>query len=146
MPAQSLTCRRSSSRFASYPCIGRSASKLSRTKSGVVSAPCLAPAIACLPFATPIPPLALLHRQMWIPGLRDSRTKDIEAADVHRLLGNSAKLLVKFLRILPGELADAGNAEQLEIVQHGRSDRNQVLQFAFFQRHKFSLTTHLVSL
>jgi hypothetical protein len=63
---------------------------------------------------------------MWIPGLRDSRTKDIEAADVHRLLGNPTKLLVKLLRILPGELADAGNAEQLEIAQHGRPDRNQV--------------------
>jgi hypothetical protein len=27
---------------------------------------------------------------------------------------------------LPGELADAGNAEQFEIAQHGRADRNQV--------------------
>src|SRR5579863_5106350 len=141
MPAQSLTCRRSSSRFASYPCIGRSASKLSRTKSGVVSAPCLAPVIACLPFATPIPPLALLCRQTWISGLRYGRTKDIEAADVHRPLGNSAKLFVKFLRILPGELVHAGNSKQLEIAQHGRPDRHQVLQFTFFQRHKFSLTT-----
>jgi hypothetical protein len=70
--------------------------------------------------------LALLYRQTWISGLCYSRAKDIEAANVQRLLGDPAKLLVKFLRVLPGELADVGNAEQFEIAQHGRADRNQV--------------------
>src|SRR5579862_1105141 len=136
MPAQSRTCRRSSSRFASYPCMGRSASKLSSTKSGVVNPRFSAPAIACLSSAAPVPPLALFQRQKRIPCLRYRRAKNIQTADVLRLPFDSTQLLIKLLGISPRKLRHAGNPEQLEITQHGRPNRNQVSQIALFSSHK----------
>src|ERR1700690_3678339 len=138
MPARSRTWRRSSSRFASYPCMGRSASRLSSTRSGVVSSRFSAAAITRLSSAAPVPPLALLGRQKRIPRLRYRRAKNIQAADVLRLPGNLAKLLIKLFRVPPRELRHAGNPEQLEIAQHGRSNRHQVSEFSFFDGHENS--------
>src|SRR5208282_2149241 len=121
--------------------MGRSASRLSRTRSGVVRSRFSAAAIARLSPPAPIPPLALFRWQKWIPSLRYRRPKNIQAADVLRLAGNLAELLIKLFRVLPGQLDHAGNAEQLEIAQHGRSDGNQVSQFTLFDGHEnFSLT------
>src|ERR1700674_111590 len=118
--------------------MGRSASRLSSTMSGVVSARFSVAAMARLSSAAPVPPLALLRRQKRIPGLRHGRAKNIQAADVLRLPGDLAKLLIKFLRVPPGKLRHAGDPEQIEIAQHGRSDRNQVSQFALFDGHENS--------
>src|SRR5271165_148571 len=102
--------------------MGRSASRLSRTRSGVVNARVSAAPIARLSLSAPIPPLALVERQPRIPCLRHGRPKDIQAADVLRLAGNLAKLLIELLWVLPRELGDAANAEQVEIAQHCRSN------------------------
>src|SRR5579863_257916 len=101
MPAQSRTWRCSSSRFASYPCMGRSASRLSRTRSGVVMLCFLAAAIVRLSLPAPIPPLALIEGQERIASLGHGRTISIQTADVLRFAGDLAYLLVKFLWVLP---------------------------------------------
>src|SRR5271155_1433099 len=121
--------------------MGRSASRLSSTRSGVVRPRFSAAAIARLSFAAPIPPLALVERQMRIPCLGYRRPKNIQAADVLRLAGDLAEAFVKFLRVLPRESVHAGNAEPVKVAQHGRANGNQISQFAFFDGHKhFSLT------
>src|ERR1700688_3387755 len=106
--------------------MGRSASRLSRTRSRVVNSRFSAGAIARLSPAAPIPPLALFERQQRVPCLRYRRTKNIQAADVLRLPCNLAELLIKLFWASPRELRHAGNAEQIDITQHGRSNGNQV--------------------
>src|ERR1700680_2533515 len=145
MPAQSRTWRRSNSRLASYPCIGRSASRLSSTRSGVVNSRFSARAIPLLSSAAPIPPLALLRWQTPVPCLRHRRAKNIQAADVLRLPRDSAQLLIKFLWASFGKLRHAGNAEQFKTAQHRRTNGNQVSQLALFCGHEILLDTVFVS-
>jgi hypothetical protein len=61
--------------------MGRSASRLKTTKSGVVTV-ALSFAIGSLPFLAPVPPLPLFDRQIGILCLGDSRGKHIETADI----------------------------------------------------------------
>src|SRR3984885_7773005 len=136
MPAQSRTSRRSSSALAWYPCIGRSASRLRSTRSGVVSSRFLAAGIACLALAAPLPPQALLDRQIRILRLRYRRPKYVQATDVLRPAGDLAELLVHLLRIAPRQLRHGANTEEFEIAQHRRANRNQVAQLPFFAGHK----------
>src|SRR3984885_10417297 len=140
MPAQSRTSRRSSSALAWYPCIGRSASKLSSTRSGVVNSLFLAAGITCLALAAPVPPQALLDRQIRILRLRYRRPKYVQATDVLRLAGDLAELLVHLLRIAPRQLRHGANTEEFEIAPHRRANRNQVAQLLLFAGHKTSLT------
>src|SRR5579864_4229666 len=127
MPAQSRTCRRSSSKLAWYPCIGRSASRLSRTKSGIVSSRFSAGGdITLLSLAAPIPPLRLFQRETWISRLRNGRAKNVQAANILGLSRKQAELLIKFFWILPGQLRHAADAEQFKIAEHRGSNRSQV--------------------
>src|ERR1700732_2750232 len=118
--------------------MGRSASKLSSTRSGTVTPRFSAAAITRLSSMAPIPPLALLHRQPRVPRLRHRRAKDIQTANVLRLSRDLAELFVEPLRIPPGKLSYGSNAEQLKVAQHSWPNGNQVSQRAFFGRHKYS--------
>src|SRR4029077_11738249 len=141
MPAQSRTCRRSSSRFAWYPCIGRSASRLSRTRSGVVSARFLAPGIARFPLAARVPALALFHGKLRILRLRHRRLKDIQTADILRFPGLDTELLVQLFRIAACELSNRLNPQKFEVTNYRRSHRNQIPETSLRCRHtEFSLT------
>src|SRR6476660_43311 len=126
MPAQSRTCRRSSSRFAWYPCIGRSASRLSRTRSGVVSSRLLAVGIARFPLPAPIPPLAFFQRKLRISRLRHRGLEDVQATDVLRFPGLDAELLIQLLRIAAGELSHRLDPKKLEVADHRRTHGNQI--------------------
>src|SRR4029077_7007737 len=123
--------------------MGRSARRLSRTRSGVVRARALAEGIARRSPAAPIPPGALLGGEKGIPGLGHGGGESIEAADVDLLPGDAAKPLVELFRILAGELGDAADAEKLEIAKHGRADRDEVPELASRARHKILLDTSL---
>src|SRR5215471_17873418 len=106
--------------------MGRSASKLSSTRSGVVSARFLVAGIGSLAFTTPIPPLTLVGRQFGILRLFDSCAEGVETADVDGLALQRAQLLVELLRIPARELRNAVYAEHLEVAQHRGTDRNQI--------------------
>src|ERR1700689_1221670 len=108
--------------------MGRSARRLSSTRSGVVKAVrfFLVAGIACLSLAAPIPPLAFTGAEPRIAGLRYCCAENIEAADIHRLAGFGAQALVQLVGILARELHHAANAEQIEIAQHGRADRDEI--------------------
>src|ERR1700722_19888206 len=121
MAAQSCASRRSSSRFASYPCIGRSASRLSKTRSGVVRSRALDAAILRLPQAAPIPPLALPGGKQGIARLRYSRGEDVEAADVLPLPCCTAKTLVEARGLLPCELGNIADTEKFEVPERSGS-------------------------
>src|SRR5580692_4548083 len=95
--------------------MGRSASKLSRTRSGVVSVPCLFFGMAFLSAAAPIPPLAFFRGEQRIARLGYGGLERVEAADVDALAGDAAKLFVHFAGILARELADGADFQQLEI-------------------------------
>src|SRR5258707_5714529 len=110
MPAQSCTWRRSSSRLAWYPCIGCSASRLSKTRSGMVSSRFLAAGMARFPLPAPVPPLALLGREQRIAGLSYGRREDVLAADVDALAGDAAELLIKVGWVLIMRLSTCGSA------------------------------------
>src|SRR5271156_4044924 len=123
--------------------MGRSASRLSRTRSGVVRLLLLdlAAGIAGLSLAAPIPPLALFTGQARIAGLRYRCGENIEATNINRLAGFGTEALVKFFGILAGQLGHAANAEQVEIVQHGRADGDEICDAATGGGHEiFSLT------
>src|SRR5271163_3385049 len=120
--------------------MGRSANRLSRTRSGVVSPDFLArgflaPGIARLSLLAPVPPLRLLERQPRIPRLRHGRPEHVQAADVLRLSGDVAEFFVKPFRIAPPELPYTADPQHLEVANHRRSNRNQVLQQPFLCRH-----------
>jgi hypothetical protein len=66
----------------------------------------------------------LLDRELRIAGLRYRGAKDVEAADVLVLRSDATQRLVKTLRIAAGELGDAAHAENFEVAQHGRADRD----------------------
>src|SRR5215471_4869069 len=128
--------------------MGRSASKLSSTRSAVVSStpsfpfffftafliaglPHAGLAFLCcasFPFFAPPPPLALLRRQPWILCLSDGGLERIQHANVLMLPGDSSQPGVHRLRVLLCQLRDAANAQQFEIAKHGGPDRNQILQ------------------
>src|SRR5882724_9680170 len=121
--------------------MGRSANKLSRTRSAVVSltgsfsflflTPCplcpllsvffalipLSSSLYLFPSFAPPPPLALLHRQPRILRLRHCRLKRIQHTNIRILLRN---------------LPNAANPQQLKIPQHRRPDRNQIFQLPLF--------------
>src|SRR5271154_1692452 len=123
--------------------MGRSASRLSRTRSGVVRLLLLdlAAGIAGLSLAAPIPPLALFAGQARIARLRHGGAKNVEAADIHPLAGFGAQALVQLFGILTRELRHAANAEQVEIAKHGRADGDEIPEAAVSGRHEiFSLT------
>src|SRR5271155_3503562 len=123
--------------------MGRSASKLSRTRSGVVRLLLLdlVAGIAGLSAAAPIPPLALFTAQPRIARLRHGRAEHVQAADIHRLAGFGAQALVQLFGILARELRHAANAEQVEIAKHGRADGDEIPEAAISGRHEiFSLT------
>src|ERR1700675_464878 len=108
--------------------MGRSASRLSKTRSGVVRLLLLdlAAGIAGLSLAAPIPPIALRAGKPGITGLRHSRAENIQAADIHRLAGLGAQALIQLLRILSGELRHAADPQQTEIAKHGGADGDQI--------------------
>src|ERR1700676_276923 len=137
--------RRSNSRFASYPCMGRSASKLSNTRSGVVSVNRLPFRILhrfTLSLAAPIPPLALLHGKPRVTRLRHRRAKNVEAANVLVLRSHAAQLLIESIRILPRQLRHAAYPQDFKIAQHGRTDGNQISKGTGIRSHKISLTSN----
>src|SRR5580700_6369288 len=119
--------------------MGRSASRLSRTRSGVVSVErsFLAAGIASLSAAAPIPPLALCTGQPRIAGLRRRRGENIEAANIHGLACLGAQALIELFGILASELSHAANAEQIEIAKHGRADGNEIFEAALRGWHVF---------
>ena len=84
--------------------------------------------MARLPLPAPVPPLALLGRKKRIAGLSYGRREGVQAADVDALTRNAAEFLVEPGRVLPGQLADAVDAEKLEVAQHGRANGDQVLK------------------
>src|SRR5271155_3001083 len=112
--------------------MGRSASRLSRTRSGVVRLRLLdlAAGIAGLSLAAPIPPLALFTAQARVAGLRYCCAENIQAANIHRLPGSGAQALVQFFGVLARELRHAANAEQIEIAQHGGADGDEIREAA----------------
>src|SRR2546426_54594 len=125
MPAQSRTSRRSSSAFAWYPCIGRSASKLSSTRSGVVSsrplllgafirnpAPLLPYSLASLlPSSAPVPPQTFFRRQSRVSRLRHGRGKHIQHTDIVLLTGNVVQPVIEPPRILPRKRSEEHTSE-----------------------------------
>src|ERR1700728_261580 len=110
--------------------MGRSASRLSRTRSGVVRLLGLFFCMAVLPQAAPIPPLAFFRGEQRVASLGYRGLEGVETADVNALAGKAAKFLVHFMGILARELTDGTNAQQFEIAKHGGADGNQVLQTA----------------
>src|SRR5208282_1344212 len=121
--------------------MGRSASRLSRTRSGVVSPRFLAPGIARLSLPAPVPPLRLLERQPWISRLRHCRHEDVQAADVLRLSGDSAEFLVKLFRIAPRQLRHAVNPQQFKVANNHGTNRNQVVELSCVGWHESSSLT-----
>src|SRR5262245_32344620 len=108
--------------------MGCSASRPSSTRSGTVRPRCLGTGLTGLPLPAPIPPLALFGRQQRIARLLHRRRKDILAADVDSLSSNAAELPVKRGGIFAGQLLHTLNTEKLKIAQHGRADRDEILQ------------------
>src|ERR1039458_7697929 len=88
-----------------------------------------------LPFAAPIPPLALLGGEVGITCLRHGGTENIETADILTLAGHATELFVKAFRLLPRQLPDRANAQQLKISHHGWPNGNQIFQTTFFMGH-----------
>src|ERR1035437_6456417 len=121
--------------------MGHSVSRASSTRSGVVGSRGSAGGIRRLAPTAPIPPLALLRRKARIPGLGHGRAKDIQHTRVLALAGKAAQLFVHTLRVLAGQVRHALYAQHLEIADHGRANRDQVLETALLGKHrKFSLT------
>src|SRR5713101_5408462 len=116
--------------------MGRSASRLSSTRSGVVSSGCLAARIAGLPFAAPIPPLALFGRQAPVARLGHGRAENIQTTDVLLLPGRPAKFFIELLGVLFRELRHALNSEKVKITEHGRTDRDQFAQLPCLGHHE----------
>src|SRR5215475_6589791 len=108
--------------------MGRSANRLSKTRSGVVSARLLGPGMICFPLSAPIPPLALLGWESRILRLGYGGAKDVQAANVLRLPGDLTQFFVQLLRIAPRKLRHPVNAQHIEVADHRRPHRNQVLQ------------------
>src|ERR1700682_2717542 len=138
--------RRSNSRSASYPCMGRSASKLSNTRSGVVSVNRLPLRMLhrfALSQAAPIPPLALLRGKPRVTRLRHHRVKNVEAADVLVRRRHAAQLLIESLGILPGKLRHAAHPQEFKVAQHRRTNGNQISKGTGIRSHKTSLTSNV---
>src|ERR1700722_17193506 len=110
--------------------MGRSASRLSRTRSGVVRVFCLFFGMAFFPAAAPIPPLTFLRGQQRVASLGYGGLKGVEAADVDALAGDAAQFFVHLAGILARELADGADFQQLEVAKHGGANGNQILQTA----------------
>src|ERR1700683_44669 len=115
--------------------MGRSASKLRRTRSGVVSRRFLAAGIARLSLPAPVPPLRLFQRQPRVSRLRHRRAKDVEAADVLRLPGDFAEFFVKLLRIASRQLPQAADPEHFKVPNHGWSNREQIFDPRLLSGH-----------
>src|SRR5262249_35091054 len=118
--------------------MGRSASRLSSTRSGVVSARLLLCLATGLPFAAPIPPYALLRRQVRIARLRHGGTENVQHADVLMLARHATQPLVHALRLAAGQAIHGPDSQQLEIPQYRRPNRDQILQPALTDRHENS--------
>src|SRR5882724_154549 len=88
------------------------------------------------PLIAPPPPLALLRIQPWIPRLRHRRAKHVQHADILMLPRHAPQFLVQLPRVLPGQLRHAANPQQLEVPQHGGSNRNQIGELTGSFGHK----------
>src|SRR6202046_1866262 len=108
--------------------MGRSASRRSSTRSGVVRLLALFFGMFFLPQAAPIPPLAFFRGEQRVARLCYRGLKCVQTADVDALAREAAKFLVHFARILPRELTDRANAQHFKVAQHGGADGNQILQ------------------
>src|SRR5580765_1247826 len=116
--------------------MGRSANRLSSTRSGVVNSPFLRFGILCLPPPTPIPPPAPFDGEQRVSSLCHGRAEHIETADVLCLASDFAESFIQLFRVSPRELLHAMNSEHFEIVGDCWPYRNQVPQAALRFRHK----------
>src|SRR5258706_5836243 len=100
--------------------MGRSASRLNRTRSGVVREALLL-GLRTLGFspAAPIPPDTLFHGQAGIARLRHRGAEHVLHAYVLTLAGDAAQLCVHGPRLRAGKLRDAANPQHFEIAKHG---------------------------
>jgi hypothetical protein len=88
------------------------------------------------PLFAPPPPLALRRIEPRIPRLRHGRAKHVQHADVLMLPRHAPQLLVELPRVLPRQLRHAANPQQLEVPQHGGSNRNQIAELTGCFGHK----------
>jgi hypothetical protein len=77
--------------------------------------------------STPIPPLTLFERQSRVLCLGHRGSKDIETTNVLRLSLQPAEIPVHLPRILAHQLGHATNSQEVQISQHGRANRHQIL-------------------
>src|SRR5581483_1162276 len=122
--------------------MGRSANRLSSTRSGVVSSNVLR-RIACLSFATPMPPLTLLEGKFRISGLRHHRTKHVQATDVLRLTFGRTQLFKHLFRIAPRQRRHTPVPQQFQIIQNRWTNGYQGLQFSLLCAHRNSPYTFI---
>jgi hypothetical protein len=94
-------------------------------------------ATASLSHSAPIPPPTLFGRQEGVAGLKDSRSEDVEAANILLLMGEAAKVDIKGSWVLLRKLGHRVDAKNLEIMDHCGSHGHQVFQLAFLQ-HRIS--------
>src|SRR4029077_5829318 len=80
-----------------------------------------------LTLSTPIPPLTLFDRQLRVLCLCNSGGKDVQAANVLRLSFQPAEIPVHLPRVFTRKLGYAANSQELQISQHGRTYRYQIL-------------------
>src|SRR4051795_13504814 len=99
--------------------MGRSASRLSKTRSGVVSPFSLPFLIFLFPQPAPVPPLALLRRKQRIFCLRNGGTKNIQATDILPLPLDTVQCRIHGLRISSGKPFNTVDAQLVEVAQHG---------------------------
>src|SRR5215471_1713798 len=121
--------------------MGCSASRLSRTRSGVVRfrvlllgmgrlpALRLARRSRALPLAAPVPPMALGGRETGIARLRHGGGEGVEHAGIRALAGYPTEPLVKMAGLLAGKLRHAADAQPPKIPQHGRPNGDEVGKF-----------------
>jgi hypothetical protein len=88
----------------------------------------LPPCFSLFSLPAPIPPLAPLCRQPRIPRLRHRRTERVQHAGILPLAGDAIQPRTHPLRVLLCQLRHAADAQHLEIAQHRRSNRNQILE------------------
>src|SRR6185437_6005942 len=111
--------------------MGRSDSRLSKTRSAVVSGSLLLRfATPRLPFPAPVPPYRLRRREQRIARLRHRCLKYIKAADVVLLSRKLTQTFVHMVGILSCQSGKIGDSQQLKVAKHCWPDGNQVLQFA----------------
>jgi hypothetical protein len=71
--------------------------------------------ITHLSLPAPVPPLALLERQLWIPRLGNGSAENIEATDVLCLAPDAAQAFIELLGIASCELLHFAHSQQLKV-------------------------------